>query len=266
MTGICNVLSEITPVILTYNEAPNIGRTLGSLRWARRVVVVDSFSDDETAEIVGGFPNAQLFQRRFDTHAAQWNYAVSETGIHTAWTLALDADYLVGDGLEAELAALAPDGDVTGYSVHFEYWVFGRPLRGSMYPPVTVLFRTGLGSYRQDGHTQRLALPGRTMPLRNKIRHDDRKPLSHWVQAQLRYTRLEAEHLQGRDWVHLSWPDRLRRTTFLAPPVVFFYCLLVKMAILDGKPGWYYAFQRLVAELLLAMQLLQLNMDQDPAE
>jgi hypothetical protein len=30
------MLEQITPLILTYNEAPNIGRTLERLRWARR--------------------------------------------------------------------------------------------------------------------------------------------------------------------------------------------------------------------------------------
>jgi len=37
------VLNHITPVILTYNEAPNIQRTLAALSWAIDVVVVDSY-------------------------------------------------------------------------------------------------------------------------------------------------------------------------------------------------------------------------------
>src|SRR5262249_13659565 len=36
---------QITPVIITYNEAPNIARTLDQLRWAHEIVVVDSFSN-----------------------------------------------------------------------------------------------------------------------------------------------------------------------------------------------------------------------------
>ena len=49
------MLDQITPLILTYNEAPNIGRTLAALAWARDIVVVDSFSDDETLEIASSF-------------------------------------------------------------------------------------------------------------------------------------------------------------------------------------------------------------------
>src|SRR5436853_1091677 len=89
------MLDSITPLILTFNEAPNIGRTLERLRWARDIVVVDSFSDDETLEIVSSFSQARVFQRPFDNFAAQWNFALKETGIATEWVLGLDADFVL---------------------------------------------------------------------------------------------------------------------------------------------------------------------------
>ena len=66
-------LAEITPLVLTFNEAANIDRTLAGLAWARRVVVLDSGSDDETADLVRQHANAVLIERRFDSHAAQWS-------------------------------------------------------------------------------------------------------------------------------------------------------------------------------------------------
>src|SRR6185437_102295 len=164
-------LDAITAVVLTYNEAPNIGRTLERLRALPRVVVVDSFSTDATPEIVRAFPNAGLHQRAFDSHAAQWNHAIAETGIGTAWILALDADYqLTEDALE-EIARLEPGADVAGYSSRFVYCVFGKPLRGTAYPPVTTLFRAGKGRYVQDGHTQRLIVDGRVEKLAAPLLH-----------------------------------------------------------------------------------------------
>ncbi|MFN5855908.1 MAG: glycosyltransferase, partial [Pseudanabaenaceae cyanobacterium] len=44
------MIEQIQPLILTYNEAPNIARTLAKLSWAKRIVVIDSFSTDETLE------------------------------------------------------------------------------------------------------------------------------------------------------------------------------------------------------------------------
>jgi hypothetical protein len=45
------MLEQVTPLILTYNEAPNINRTLQHLNWAKRIVVIDSFSDDEILDM-----------------------------------------------------------------------------------------------------------------------------------------------------------------------------------------------------------------------
>src|ERR1044072_2690139 len=108
------MLEQITPLILTYNEAANIARTLEQLRWARDIVVVDSFSNDETLEIISRYPQARVFQRKFDNFASQCNYGLTETGIQTEWVLNLDADYLLTAELSDELAKLTPQNDVAG--------------------------------------------------------------------------------------------------------------------------------------------------------
>lgn len=46
------MLETITPLILTYNEAPNIDRTLQQLTWAQKIIVIDSYSTNETLEIL----------------------------------------------------------------------------------------------------------------------------------------------------------------------------------------------------------------------
>ena len=58
----------------------NIARTLSCLSWARDVVVVDSHSTDATIDLAKGYPNVRLFSRAFDSHADQWNYAISQFG------------------------------------------------------------------------------------------------------------------------------------------------------------------------------------------
>src|SRR5262245_24968598 len=100
------MLDHITPVLLTFNEAENIGRTLSRLQWARDIVVVDSNSTDETLGIIAKFPQVRIFTRPYDTHANKWRFAVEETGMATNWILRLDADYQVTDDLVAELAQL----------------------------------------------------------------------------------------------------------------------------------------------------------------
>src|SRR5262249_1518743 len=103
-----SMLNYITPVLLTYNEAANIGRTLSHLTWAKDIVVVDSGSTDGTLAIIAQVPQVRVFSRTFDTHGNQWDYAVRQTAIATPWILRLDADYQVSDALIEELRHLDP--------------------------------------------------------------------------------------------------------------------------------------------------------------
>jgi glycosyltransferase involved in cell wall biosynthesis len=251
------MLENITPVILTYNEEPNIARTLDRLLWARDIVVVDSFSTDATPEIVRRVPQARVFRRCFDTHANQWNFAVRETRIESEWILALDADYIATDEFLEEIRHVDPNGSADAYSAGFKYCVWGAPLRGTLYPPVTVLFRRSKGYYVQDGHTQRLVLCGKVARLVNKLNHDDRKPLSRWLLAQDRYMRLEADLMYNKSWSELGVADRVRRLPLISPFVVFATCYLLKGGFLNGRAGLYYATQRMLAEMLLALRLIE---------
>src|ERR1044071_10047241 len=213
------MLDQITPLILTYNEAPNIARALASLSWAKEIVVVDSFSDDETVAMAKSFPNVRVVQRVFDNHRNQWEFGLKETGITTPWVLALDADYALSNEVIAELESLQPDESTAGYRAPFIYCTNGKRLRSGIYPPVTVLYRRDAATYVQDGHTQRVAVEGAIADLRAPVLHDDRKSLRRWFRSQARYTELEAQKLRAADSAELGLADRMRRWGVVGAPV-----------------------------------------------
>jgi glycosyltransferase involved in cell wall biosynthesis len=256
-----DMLSRITPVILTYNEEANIGRVLARLAWAKDIVVVDSSSTDATREIATGHPGVRFVGRVFDEHARQWNFALKETGIATEWVLALDADYLLTDAGIAELAALEPPPEVDGYRSRFVYCVDGKPLRATLYPPVTILFRRERASYVQDGHTQRVLLEGQIERLRHPVRHDDRKSLTRWIAAQDRYARIEAAKYLDPGFKATRLTEKVRALRVVAPVAMLAYCLFVKLLVLDGKAGIFFSFQRALAELLLSLNLIRHDLD-----
>jgi glycosyltransferase involved in cell wall biosynthesis len=247
-----NMLDEITPLIITHDEAPNIGRTLDKLAWARRIVVIDSGSTDNTARIARSYPQVEVIAHPFIDFASQCNFGLTQMA--SPWVLSLDADYELTDDLVRELQALAPPLGIAGFRVRFIYRIFGRALRGTLYPPRTVLYRREAARYRNEGHGHRVVVNGAVLDLRGAIYHDDRKPLARWFASQQRYARIEAEHLlalgrraRGTDWLRLmGWP---------APIGVFFYTLLVKGCLLDGWVGWYYVLQRVIAEALIALEI-----------
>ena len=246
---------DVTVLILAFDEAPNIGRTLAALSAFPHVVVVDSGSTDGTQGIAAAHPNVQVVTRAFDTHAAQWNFGLAQCT--REWVLSLDADYLLPPEAVAEMAALAPGEAVGGYAASFRYCVHGRLLSGSLYPPVTVLFRRDRTHYVQDGHCQRAVVEGSVHPLTHAIVHDDRKPLARWLTSQVAYARLEAQLLRSRPWSALRLQDKLRRLVVVTPWLVPLYCLTVGRGLLDGWQGLYYALQRGIAEAILALQLLE---------
>jgi glycosyltransferase involved in cell wall biosynthesis len=242
-------------LIITYNEAPNIDRTLSKLQWAHRIVIVDSGSNDGTQRIVGQHRNAHIVHHPFDSFDAQCNFGLGHSMLDSEWVLSLDADYVLSDALVEELGRLRPPADIAGYRARFEYAIFGQTIRGGVYPPVVVLFRKKGARYVADGHAHRVLVDGGVGELSGCIYHDDRKPLSRWLDSQRSYARHEADHI-ARSSGAMRWQDRIRTLIGVAPVFMFVYVYLIRGAILDGRQGLYYALQRAYAELLLSIELL----------
>lgn len=256
---------SVSALLLTYNEQENIGRTLAALRWIEEVVLIDSFSTDDTLEIAAAtHSGVRVIQRPFDSFAKQCNFGLEH--VRSPWVLSLDADYELEAELTEEIAALEPGLEVAGYAVRFRYCVWGRPLRSTLYPPRTVLYRRDHATYHDEGHGHRVRLrDGVVLPLRGRVRHDDRKPLSRWLLSQDRYMHVEAPYLLGMPPSELSRQDRLRRRAILAPAVIFLYLMFGRGLVLDGWPGWYYVFQRTLAETLLALRIITNRERLEPA-
>ncbi|MEO8276023.1 MAG: glycosyltransferase family 2 protein [Thermoanaerobaculia bacterium] len=251
------MLEDITPLLLTFDEMPNLERTFAALEWAKRIVVVDSGSTDGTAEWLRRDSRVALFTRTFDAHGKQWEYGLRETDIRTPWVLALDADHVLTPECSAELRGLSPAPGVSGFEARFTYCVEGKKLRGGLYPPRIALARVAQARFRQDGHTQRLEVDGGVQRLSSAILHDDRKPRTRFLAGQARYALQEAEKLLTTKPSELSRTDRIRKLGWIAPWLVPFWCLVVKRGILDGRAGLIYAGERAIAEWLIAMAILE---------
>ena len=248
------MLDQITPVILTRDEEPNIGRTLAQLQWAQDVVVVDSFSTDTTLAIAQQFPNVRIVQRELDTLAGQSNFGIRHAT--TPWVLLLDADYYVPAALVEELRQLEPPQHVRAYRAAFRYAVDGKPLRASLYPARIVLLHKEHAEVWQDGHAHRVLADGDVADLKTKIIHDDRKSFARFLERQKKYMRQEAEKLRTADPRALSIAGRVRKLIVVAPFAVAFHTFFVRGLIFDGRAGLRYVWERFVAELILSRELL----------
>jgi glycosyltransferase involved in cell wall biosynthesis len=248
------VLDQITPLIITYNEEANLHRTLSKLLWAKKIVIIDSGSKDETLAILASYSQAEVIHHAFSDFATQCDFGL--THISTPWVLSLDADYELSNELVSELQSLKPSEEVAGYRAKFVYRIYGRSLRGSLYPPRVVLHRKHGAIYRNEGHGHRVLVSGTVLPLASHVFHDDRKSLSVWFSSQQRYAQREAKHLLSCNRSELSRIDRLRLIAWPAPLVVALYVLFAKGCLLDGWVGWFYALQRTLVEIMIALEIL----------
>ena len=225
----------LEPVVRT--ERAGAVSALAASRWAPLVAVAGQrqvlLYHDETLDIVRRYPQAVVVTHPFSDFASQCNFGLTQ--VTGPWVLSLDADYELSEALVQELVSLAPPDDVAGYRARFVYRIHGHALRGSLYPPRTVLYRREQASYRNEGHGHRVTVTGGVRDLAGTIYHDDRKPLSRWFASQQRYASREAEHLLSTPRQTLTWSGAIRRTGWLAPVPVCLYVLLVKGCAFDSE-------------------------------
>jgi len=140
---------DVTVIILTYNESLHLARAIESVKnFAREIIVVDSFSADNTVSVAraGG---ARILQNKFVNQARQFQWALDNGGVSTEWVLRLDADEIIEPDLAAEISGRLPSisSDVAGISFKRKHIFMHRWVKyGGRYPLVLLrLWRVGQG-------------------------------------------------------------------------------------------------------------------------
>lgn len=144
-------MQKISTFILTFNEAAKIRSAIESVLWADEIVVVDSHSTDDTAEIAASL-GARVLQVPFDGFGNLRNRAVE--ACQYDWIFSLDADERCTPAVRDEiLALLAGELPHDVYRVPRRNYMMGRWIRGSGWYPnfrQPQLFRKGSLRYTPD--------------------------------------------------------------------------------------------------------------------
>jgi len=265
-------------LVLTKNEAVNVGRCLGSLAACDDIVVLDSFSDDETEAIVKETP-ARFFQRTFDTFAGQRNWAIDNVIFKHRWVLHLDADECLTPQLHAELSRLADGDDKSAYMLANRVIFMGHWIRRcTMYPYYQARFlRLGESRFKQVGHGQHLdhATRGTGIAIEPYTHYNFSKGISDWVARHNRYSDDEARRINsdergllaslpeaifGRD-ACLKQQARKQMADHvpLRPLVRFLYLYVWKWGFLDGRAGFHYCMLMAFYDYLIRLKSITIK-------
>lgn len=265
-------------LILTHNEAHNIGRCLESLAACDDVVVLDSGSTDATASIVAAHP-ARWFTRPFDDFAGQRNWAIDHVPFRHQWVLHLDADECLTPALHAEILETVRRDDCSAcYVANKLMFMGGWIRRSSMYPFYQArLLRLGESRFEQIGHGQHLAFATRgTHRLAEPyIHHNFSKGVSDWLARHNRYSTDEARRIvsarpPGADslWkacFGAAGDERQQAFKALAdrvpfrPLIRFLYLYVWKRGFLDGAAGYHYCRLMAIYDYLVRLKVRELR-------
>jgi glycosyltransferase involved in cell wall biosynthesis len=185
---------ELTAVILTLNEAEHIKECVQSLAWAERVIVFDSYSEDETISVAES-AGATVLQSAFENYAQQRNAALA--AVQTDWVFFVDADERGTLDLAAEIRDVMVDKREMGWYVPRDNYIFGKLTRGAgWYPDFQLrLFKHGKVHYERPVH-ETAVVDGDTGYLANALIHHNYRDKAHFQAKQEAYTAYDASILK----------------------------------------------------------------------
>ena len=93
-------MQGITAIIPTKNEAHNIIEAIKSVDFADEIMIVDSFSTDNTLDLAKPLVH-KIIQREYENSASQKNWAIPQA--KHQWIFLLDADERVTSELRDEI-------------------------------------------------------------------------------------------------------------------------------------------------------------------
>ena len=244
----------LSVIIITRDEATVIARCLESVAWADEIIVLDSESTDDTADIARRLNAKVTTTADWPGYGPQKNRAIELAS--GDWVLSLDADEWVTPQLRSELehAMKNAPGNQTAFKVPRLSSYCGRFMRHSGWWPdyVTRLFRRGAARFSDDLVHERLIVDGSVGKLSESLFHEAIVNLEDALEKMNAYSTAGAA-------MHLKRGE----TTSLASAVAhgawtFVRSYFLRGGFLDGREGFMLAvsnaegaYYRYLKQLLL---------------
>ncbi len=161
---------RLSVIIITMDEAHNIGDCLESVQWADEIIVLDSGSSDRTVEICKEYTD-RVFETDWPGFGIQKNRALDKAT--NEWVLSIDADERVTEALKIEIIETLASATKNGYEIPRLSSYCGRFMRhGGWWPDhVLRLFKKDLGKFSDNIIHERLVVEGDTGRLENHFVH-----------------------------------------------------------------------------------------------
>ena len=220
----------ISALVLTYNEESRIARCLDALDFADEIIVVDSYSNDGTLDIVEKYTD-KIFQKEFEGFSSQWNMAIEQAG--EDWVLIVGADEVIPKELASEIKQADGMAEYDGYRMPRSTFFIGRRMRHcGWYPDYQLrLMRREKANIPHRLVHETLVCDDPVGTLKSPIIHYSYDTMSDYCRKMVLYAKAAAEqkYNEGRSF-HLI--DML-----LNPGHTFVKMYIAQLGFLDGVHG-----------------------------
>jgi glycosyltransferase involved in cell wall biosynthesis len=224
---------SLSVIIITRNEAGNIGHCLDSVSFAEEWIVLDYASTDETVAIAKAKGARVIETQDWPGFGPQKNRALSEA--QCQWVLCLDADERVSPELAEAIQRVVAQGSDQIYAFSRRTQFCGRWIKHSGWTPdyVCRLFQRSQARFSQDKVHERL-VPYEPLPtkyLSGYLWHYSYPgPEAYWRKLQT-YSRAWAEQRFSQGSTSSMW--RACFSGFFA----FIRSYIFRLGVLDGAMG-----------------------------
>jgi glycosyltransferase involved in cell wall biosynthesis len=225
---------RLSAIIITRNEAGNIGACLESVAFCDERIVVDCGSGDGTPAIARSM-GANVTEHAWEGFGPQKNFALSlATG---EWVLSIDADERVTPILAAEIEMTIRDANADGYEIRRRTRFLGSEmLQSRLFPDhILRLFRRGRARFTDALVHEGLICAGPVGRLSGTLLHDSVARLEDALSRVDRYSSASAEMLvaKGRQ---ASFATGIAHGMWM-----FFRIYILRLGFLDGRIGFLFA-------------------------
>ena len=222
---------SVTAVIPTYNEEINIKAAIESVRFAKEIIVIDSFSTDATVEIAKSM-GANVMQRKFDDFSTQKNFAIDKAQYD--WIFVLDADERIAPELYKELVTNIKNPQADAYRIKRKNYFAGKRIRFSGWQTDTVvrLFNKNKARYNGKIVHEEIETTGKVQLLEHYLDHYTYRDYNHYLNKITHYAELKAKNLYEN-----GKTTTIFHLLFL-PVFRFFTHYFLRLGFLDGFQGF----------------------------
>ncbi|MBC5836626.1 glycosyltransferase family 2 protein [Flavobacterium muglaense] len=232
--------TKISAAILTFNSEKNIENVLKKLYWCDEIIILDSFSTDETITICKKYTSL-IFENKFEGFGPQKKLLISKC--KNNWVISVDSDEVLNDELISNILKLTNDDfeNNDGFLINIKHIFLNKQFKGKESKSWTLrLFNKKKGNVNSNIVHESITVQGNISKVKGAILHYTVSELKDAIYKMDFYSRLKAEEYYKNNkkctWIKL----------YITLPFTFFREYILHRNFMNGYQG--YLWSSLVAQ------------------